>query len=107
MPNQTRQLPFSNAPVMRADGSFSVQWYLFFQAVAGDIPQVGDCLVQAAGDVTDNYLACAGAAISRTTYANLFAVIGTDYGVGDGVTTFNLPTFVSPGAPSFWKIRYQ
>jgi len=32
-----------------------------------------------------------GAAISRTTYAALFAVIGTYYGAGDGLTTFNLP----------------
>jgi microcystin-dependent protein len=32
-----------------------------------------------------------GQAISRTTYATLFAVIGTTYGAGDGVTTFNLP----------------
>ena len=31
------------------------------------------------------------AAISRTTYSDLFAVIGTDYGAGDGSTTFNLP----------------
>lgn len=32
-----------------------------------------------------------GAAISRTAYAALFAVIGTTFGAGDGVTTFNLP----------------
>jgi microcystin-dependent protein len=32
-----------------------------------------------------------GQAVSRTTYANLFAVISTTYGVGDGSTTFNLP----------------
>lgn len=32
-----------------------------------------------------------GAAVSRTTYATLFAVIGVMYGAGDGVTTFNLP----------------
>jgi microcystin-dependent protein len=32
-----------------------------------------------------------GSAISRTTYAALFAVIGTTYGAGDGTTTFNLP----------------
>lgn len=37
------------------------------------------------------YLACNGSAISRTTYANLFAAIGVTYGVGDGVSTFNLP----------------
>lgn len=39
------------------------------------------------------YLACTGAEISRTTYAALFAVIGTTYGSGDGSTTFNLPNF--------------
>jgi microcystin-dependent protein len=37
------------------------------------------------------YLLCAGAAISRVTYATLYAVIGTTYGIGDGTTTFNLP----------------
>lgn len=37
------------------------------------------------------YLLCDGTAVSRTTYAALFAVIGTTYGAGDGSTTFNLP----------------
>lgn len=36
-------------------------------------------------------LLCDGAAVSRTTYAELFAAIGTLYGAGDGTTTFNLP----------------
>lgn len=36
-------------------------------------------------------LRCNGAAVSRTAYAQLFAAIGTLYGVGDGATTFNLP----------------
>ena len=39
------------------------------------------------------YLLCAGAAVSRTTYAALFAVIGTTFGAGDGSTTFNLPDY--------------
>lgn len=38
-----------------------------------------------------NFLLCDGSAISRTTYANLFAVIGTRYGAGNGSTTFNVP----------------
>ena len=38
-----------------------------------------------------NWLECDGSAISRTTYAELFANIGTKFGVGDGSTTFNLP----------------
>jgi microcystin-dependent protein len=37
------------------------------------------------------YLLCDGSAVSRTTYAALFATVGTTYGVGDGSTTFNLP----------------
>lgn len=36
-------------------------------------------------------LFCDGSAVSRTTYAALFAVIGTTYGEGDGETTFNVP----------------
>lgn len=37
------------------------------------------------------WLICDGSAISRAVYANLFAVISTTYGVGDGSTTFNIP----------------
>lgn len=37
------------------------------------------------------YLKCNGALLSRTTYASLFAVIGTTFGAGDGSTTFALP----------------
>lgn len=39
------------------------------------------------------YLMCDGAAVSRTTYSALFAVLGTAYGTGDGSTTFNVPDF--------------
>lgn len=37
------------------------------------------------------YLVCDGSAISRTTYADLYAAIGTTYGAGNGSSTFNLP----------------
>lgn len=39
------------------------------------------------------WLLCNGQAVSRTTYAALFAVIGTTFGTGDGSTTFNLPNY--------------
>lgn len=39
------------------------------------------------------YLLCAGSAVSRTTYAALFAILGTTFGTGDGSTTFNLPNY--------------
>lgn len=38
---------------------------------------------------------CNGQAVSRTTYAHLFGLIGTTYGAGDGSTTFNLPNLVN------------
>lgn len=41
----------------------------------------------------DGFLLCDGSAVSRETYADLFAVIGTKFGEGDGSTTFNLPDF--------------
>lgn len=47
----------------------------------------------------DGWLICDGSAISRTTYAALFAVIGTTYGKGDGSTTFNIPNFINR---TFW-----
>ena len=43
------------------------------------------------GALPDGYLACDGSAVSRTTYADLFDVIGTTWGAGDGSTTFSLP----------------
>ena len=39
----------------------------------------------------DGYLLCNGGAVSRSTYADLFAVISTTYGAGNGSTTFNVP----------------
>jgi microcystin-dependent protein len=41
--------------------------------------------------VPTGFLECNGAAVSRSTYSALFAIIGTTYGAGDGATTFLLP----------------
>lgn len=53
--------------------------------------RIGDVIWSSRSAAPDRWLACDGAAISRTTYAALFAVIGTTYGAGNGTTTFNLP----------------
>lgn len=42
-------------------------------------------------NIPSNWKICDGSAISRETYAELFNIIGTSYGAGDGSTTFNLP----------------
>jgi microcystin-dependent protein len=52
---------------------------------------VGKVMMWFTGTAPTGWLALEGAAVSRTTYASLFSVIGTMYGVGDGSTTFNLP----------------
>ena len=52
---------------------------------------IGDVYYRAVDDAPSNSLYCDGSAVSRTTYADLFAKIGTTYGVGDGSTTFNVP----------------
>ena len=41
--------------------------------------------------IPSGFLECDGSNVSRTTYADLFAVVGTTYGSGDGSTTFTLP----------------
>jgi hypothetical protein len=41
--------------------------------------------------VPSGFLECNGAAVSRSTYSALFAIVGTTYGAGDGSTTFNVP----------------
>jgi microcystin-dependent protein len=43
--------------------------------------------------IPTNYLECNGAAVSRTTYSDLYSLIGTTYGSGDGSTTFNVPDY--------------
>lgn len=53
--------------------------------------QVGDMIATTSETYAANYMFCDGRAISRTTYAELFAKNGTKDGAGDGVTTFNIP----------------
>lgn len=59
-------------------------------AVASGVP-AGTIITYAGNNVPVGYLVCNGSAVSRETYANLFAAIGTIYGAGNGSSTFNLP----------------
>ena len=58
--------------------------------LANGVP-VGSVFNLATTTVPTGFLECNGAAISRSTYASLFATISTTWGVGDGSSTFNLP----------------
>ena len=64
-----------------------------FDKIDAYIP--GAIQLYAGSTAPSGWLICNGQAISRTTYAALYAVIGTTYGAGDGSTTFNVPNLVN------------
>ena len=70
---------------LSSDGTVS------FPSGGGGLIPSGAVFYFAASTAPTGYLKADGTAISRTTYADLFAVVGTTYGNGDGSTTFNLP----------------
>ena len=61
---------------------------------------VGSRQLFAMSSVPTGWIRCDGQALSRTTYADLFASIGTTYGTGDGSTTFNVPNISGAGTGS-------
>jgi microcystin-dependent protein len=75
-------------------GNFNVNGNLTVTGSSNIIP-AGVIQMWAAAAAPSGFLLCNGTAVSRTTYATLFAVIGTTFGAGDGSTTFNLPNYVN------------
>lgn len=63
-------------------------WY---QDAEASLTPTGAILLWTTDTAPTGFLLCSGQAVNRTTYATLFALIGTTYGVGDGSTTFNVP----------------
>lgn len=65
----------------------------FAMGAASLVSPSGEIKMWPTATAPSGFLLCTGAAVSRTIYAALFAVIGTTFGAGDGTTTFNLPDF--------------
>ena len=85
----TLTLPSSDGnanDVLQSDGSGNLSFAALPQAVP-----TGSVHLMATTTPPTGYLKCNGAAVSRTTYAALFAIIGTTWGEGDGSSTFNVP----------------
>lgn len=59
---------------------------------------IGSIIAYAGSVIPSRFLECNGAEISRTVYPELFSVIGTTYGSGNGTTTFNLPNLSGKAA---------
>lgn len=85
-------IPSATTPLVNASGLITTAWQQFLLTIAGGATVPTAAIMNYGGATAPaGYLPCNGAAVSRTTYANLFAVIGTTYGAGDGSTTFNVP----------------
>ena len=85
----TLTLPSSDGnanDVLQSDGSGNLSFAALPQAVP-----TGSVHMMATTTAPSGYLKCNGAAVSRTTFADLFAIIGTTHGEGDGSSTFNVP----------------
>lgn len=89
---------------------------LFYKDSAGtetQITQNGNILGRLVGEIVctaftaapTGYLACNGAAVSRTTYSALFAKIGVFFGSGNGSTTFNIPNLTGK-VPMGYGVTY-
>lgn len=83
----------SNKITGLADGSALTDAATYGQVVGINSVVTGTIQMWPTTSAPTGYLLCAGSAVSRTTYAALFAVIGTTFGAGDGSTTFNLPNY--------------
>ena len=82
--NRTLTLPDADGALLTADGDGS--------GLTGITSTPASTVIYVAQNTAPTgYLKANGAAISRTTYADLFAAIGTTFGSGDGSTTFNVP----------------
>lgn len=73
------------SPCVNKDPSTQTAYWAPFGSIAGEVRTF------AVSTAPAGWLKCNGAAVSRTSYARLFALLGTTYGAGDGSTTFNLP----------------
>lgn len=70
---------------------YNGQWYNLSCSLNVSNLLIGEIIEYAGESIPGGYLVCDGSAVSRTEYSELFDVIGTLYGSGDGSTTFNLP----------------
>ena len=61
--------------------------------IGSEVP-AGTMQMFAGNTIPAGWLLCDGSAVSRTNYAKLFSAIGTTWGAGDGLTTFNLPNTI-------------
>lgn len=85
------------------DNDLIPKWY-FEERIKQDIYLVGEVKTYTGSVVPDGWLLCDGSEISRNHYPELFKVIGTTYGSGDGISTFELPEYTDTVSDLNYKI---
>lgn len=89
-PNLGLPYPDAQAP---ADVPVDIEALAMALDALGNLFSVGDLKWSAAANAPTGWLLCDGSAVSRVTYAALYAAVGVAFGAGDGSTTFNLPDY--------------
>lgn len=91
-------LPSTNTPITaerlnHMEDGIAEAWEHGGGSGAGETLRIGTILPYTGSDseMPTGYMLCDGAELSRTDYSDLFAVIGTSFGAGNGSSTFNLP----------------
>ncbi len=96
--------PQNAAPVVDPKNNYqwTTYWLRFMMnlwartgAAQGGVTPTGQITAYGGNTAPLGWFICDGATIDRVVYAALFSVIGTNFGIGDGSTTFNLPDLVS------------
>jgi microcystin-dependent protein len=87
------------ATVLTTSATSAISTVTDQRALCGGIDHIGSLKAWSPSTamLPSGWLICQGQAISRTTYADLFFLIGTQYGAGDGTTTFNIPNLAGRG----------
>ncbi len=99
----TQGFPQNAAPVVDPKNNYqwTTYWLRFMMslwartgAAQGGVTPTGQITGFGSLSIPLGWLLCDGTAIDRITYAALFSVIGTSFGIGDGATTFNVPNLI-------------
>ena len=96
-PNYNKQFTPKN------DNDLIPKWY-FEQRVINDVFIVGEGKTFMGDSLPNGWLLCDGSEVSRNHYPKLFNVIGTNYGSGDGISTFDIPNLVDNDSVLGYKI---
>lgn len=91
--------PTAIPTVTASQGDFNRRTANAIAGVSKSRHQVGDLLARPVVKSIPNHLLCDGSAVARDAFPQLFTEIGTEWGPGNGTTTFNIPNLIGAAIP--------